>query len=456
MILSGLETPGVLWGLLAGWWQNMSAVIEFDHVSKRFRLHRDRPRSFQELFLNTLRMRGGSKVETIWSLRDVSFSVQPGEIVGLVGPNGAGKSTALKLISRIIAPTHGRVLVQGKVTGLLELGAGFHPDLTGRENVYLNGAMLGMKRKQVDQRLEAIVAFAELEQFIDVPVKHYSSGMYMRLGFATAVYADVDVLLVDEVLAVGDQAFQSKCYQRINELRCAGTTILFVSHDAATVRRMCDRAVFLDKGQVRSIGAADDVIADYMDYVWQERNLQDVQAQECTEQRWGSGEVVIEDVVFLAQDGNEQRVFADAALAVLILKAARKLGQSLSRALVWPLLYTLSPIAILVSAYHGQFDAEIVFLLALSWYFWRFRGSSDIRVNLSALLLGFAVLNKTWPLLFLPIVFLRLESLKQRVAYASTTLTVPVVFTVFYITVFHQSPYPMLARTLTHAGVPGW
>jgi ABC-type polysaccharide/polyol phosphate transport system ATPase subunit len=287
----------------------MLAVIEFDHVSKRFRLHRDRPRSFQELFLNTLRMQGGSKVETIWSLRDVSFSVRPGEMVGLVGPNGAGKSTALKLISRIIAPTHGRVLVQGKVTGLLELGAGFHPDLTGRENVYLNGAMIGMNRKQVGQRLEAIVAFAELEQFIDVPVKHYSSGMYMRLGFATAVYADVDVLLVDEVLAVGDQAFQSKCYQRINDLRCAGTTILFVSHDAATVRRMCDRAVFLDKGQVRSIGAADDVIADYMDYVWQERSLRDVQAQECTEQRWGSGEAVIEDVVFLAQDGNEQHVF---------------------------------------------------------------------------------------------------------------------------------------------------
>jgi ABC-type polysaccharide/polyol phosphate transport system ATPase subunit len=287
----------------------MSPVIEFDHVSKQFRLHRDRPRSFQELFLNTLRMRGGSKAETIWSLRDVSFTVERGEMVGLVGPNGAGKSTALKLISRIIAPTHGRVLVQGKVTGLLELGAGFHPDLTGRENVYLNGAMLGMSRKQVDQRLKAIVTFAELEQFIDVPVKHYSSGMYMRLGFATAVYADADVLLVDEVLAVGDQAFQSKCYQRINELRCAGTTILFVSHDAATVRRMCDRAVFLDKGQVRSIGAADDVIADYMDYVWQERSLRDDQAQERTEQRWGSGEAVIEDVVFLARDGSEQRVF---------------------------------------------------------------------------------------------------------------------------------------------------
>jgi len=287
----------------------MRNTIEFDHVSKQFRLHRDRPRSFQELFLSAFRWRLRRPVETIWPLRDVSFTVERGEMVGLVGPNGAGKSTALKLISRIIAPTHGRVLVQGKVTGLLELGAGFHPDLTGRENVYLNGAMLGMNRKQVGQRLEAIVAFAEMEQFIDVPVKHYSSGMYMRLGFATAVYVDVDVLLVDEVLAVGDQAFQSKCYQRINELRRVGTTILFVSHDAATVRRMCDRAVFLDKGQVRSIGAADDVIADYMDFVWQERSLQDVQAQERTEQRWGSGEAVIEDVVFLARDGSEQRVF---------------------------------------------------------------------------------------------------------------------------------------------------
>jgi lipopolysaccharide transport system ATP-binding protein len=287
----------------------MSPVIEFEHVSKKFRLRRDRPRSFQELFLNVLHLRGRSKAEYIWSLRDVCFDVERGEMVGLIGANGAGKSTALKLVSRIISPTSGQVKVNGRVTGLLELGAGFHPDLTGRENVYLNGAIMGMSRKQVEQRLDAIVAFSELEEFIDAPVKHYSSGMYMRLGFATAVHSDIDVLLVDEVLAVGDQAFQTKCQQKINELRRKGTTILFVSHNAATVRQMCDQAVWLDKGQVRSIGDADSVIADYMHQLWRDRNAQRAQETMSSEARWGSGEAVIEDVVFLGSDGEERRAF---------------------------------------------------------------------------------------------------------------------------------------------------
>jgi ABC-type polysaccharide/polyol phosphate transport system ATPase subunit len=289
----------------------MTSAIEFDHVSKLFRLRKSRPRSFQELFLNAFRWRRRRSLETMWSLRDVSFSVARGEMVGLIGVNGAGKSTALKLISRIIDPTSGRITVDGKVTGLLELGAGFHPDLTGRENIFLNGAIMGMNRRLVERRLEAIVAFAELEQFIDVPTKHYSSGMFMRLGFATAVHSDADVMLVDEVLAVGDQAFQSKCYQKITELRRAGTTILFVSHDAATVRRMCDRAVWLDRGQVRSVGPADDVIADYMDQVWHIREEQVEQSadEESVEQRWGSGEAVIERVVFLGADGSERRAF---------------------------------------------------------------------------------------------------------------------------------------------------
>ncbi|MGD9101536.1 MAG: ABC transporter ATP-binding protein, partial [Anaerolineae bacterium] len=251
----------------------MDPIIEFDHVSKQFRL-RDGSRSFQELFLNALRMRRSPPAETLWSLRDVSFSVQPGEMVGIIGANGAGKSTALKLVSRIIVPTQGQVKIRGKVTGLLELGAGFHPDLSGRENIYLNGAMLGMKREQIDRRLDAIVAFAELEQFINMPVKHYSSGMYMRLGFAIAVHSDTDALLVDEVLAVGDQAFRSKCFERITDIRRKGTAILLVSHDAGVVRRMCDRALWLDKGRVRSMGTADDVIMDYMSQVWQERDRQ--------------------------------------------------------------------------------------------------------------------------------------------------------------------------------------
>jgi ABC-type polysaccharide/polyol phosphate transport system ATPase subunit len=295
------------------------SIIEFDHVSKQFRLRRSRPRSFQELFLDTFRMRGRRPVEMMWSLRDVSFDIERGEMLGLIGANGAGKSTALKLVSRIIEPTAGQLTVDGRVTGLLELGAGFHPDLTGRENVFLNGAIMGMKRQEVRRRLDRIVAFAELEEFIDVPVKHYSSGMYMRLGFATAVHADADVLLVDEVLAVGDQAFQSKCHQRIAELRREGTTILFVSHDANIVRRMCDRVIWLDRGRVRSMGDPDDVIADYMDQVWHERSERATDEAEdagltgehlsSSEHRWGSGEAIVEKVVFLGAEGEERQVF---------------------------------------------------------------------------------------------------------------------------------------------------
>jgi lipopolysaccharide transport system ATP-binding protein len=284
-------------------------VISFEHVSKKFRIRHDRPRSFQELFLNALRLRGSGRSEDFWSLRDITFDVDAGEAVGIVGPNGAGKSTTLKLISRIISPTSGRVTVKGKVTGLLELGAGFHPDLTGRENVYLYGAIMGINRKQVEERLDDIVAFAELEQFIDVPVKHYSSGMYMRLGFSTAVHSDVDVLLVDEVLAVGDQAFQAKCFARARELHEQGVTILFVSHDLDAVIRLCSRAIWLDKGQVRSVGAADDVIADYLDQVRQDRNVQGYQEPESLERRWGSGEAIITDVIFMGEDGSERRIF---------------------------------------------------------------------------------------------------------------------------------------------------
>lgn len=297
----------------------MSQVIEFNHVSKQFRLRRDRPRSFQELFLSAFRLRDRRPTETIWPLRDVCFTVGRGEMVGLIGSNGAGKSTALQLVSRIIQPTEGTVTARGRVAGLLELGAGFHPDLSGRENIYLYGAIMGMTRKQVRSRLNKIVAFSELEQFIDAPVKHYSSGMYMRLGFATAVHSDADVLLVDEVLAVGDQAFQSKCHQRINELRRKGVTILFVSHNASVVRLLCDRAIWLARGKVQSIGPADDVIADYMDFVWRERRKQQDaerddsdQPQEpakISEQRWGSGEAVIRNVLFLGRDGERHSVF---------------------------------------------------------------------------------------------------------------------------------------------------
>jgi lipopolysaccharide transport system ATP-binding protein len=300
----------------------MNPAIEFNRVSKQFRLRRNSPRSFQELFLNAIRLRVRQPMEVIRSLEDVTFSIGAGEMVGLIGANGAGKSTALKLVSRIIAPTEGTVNVNGRVTGLLELGAGFHPDLTGRENVFLNGAMLGMKRRQMERRLDAIIGFAELAQFIDMPVKHYSSGMYMRLGFATAVYSDVDLLLVDEVLAVGDQAFQSKCVAKVRELHKEGKTILFVTHDLDMVTRLCDRALWLGEGKLRRDGRPEKVVADYLNHILSkgrqdavrppnelsdERDAEESDAERGT--RWGSGEVLIDSVRFYDENGKERSTF---------------------------------------------------------------------------------------------------------------------------------------------------
>ena len=219
------------------------SVIRFDSVSKEFILRHERSRSFQELFLNMLRLQRVGTREKFWVLRDVSFEVKPGEMVGIVGDNGAGKSTLLKLISHIIEPTSGHIEVNGRVSALLELGAGFHPDLTGRENIYLNGSILGFSRTEVDHIYDDILEFSELERFIDVPVKHYSSGMYMRLGFSIAIHVRPDILLVDEILAVGDQAFQLRCLDKINEMRRRGITIILVTHDLDTVREMVGRAL---------------------------------------------------------------------------------------------------------------------------------------------------------------------------------------------------------------------
>ncbi|HEY6041888.1 MAG TPA: ATP-binding cassette domain-containing protein, partial [Anaerolineae bacterium] len=192
-------------------------MLSFDGVSKRFIIHHAKSRSFQDLLLDTLRRNDGSR-EEFWALRDVSFNVQPGEAVGLIGPNGAGKSTLLKLVARIIEPTRGRITVKGRVGALLEVVAGFHEDLTGRENVFLSGALMGLTRRDIQSRFDEIVAFAEMEKFIDTPVKHYSTGMYMRLGFAIAATLEPDLLLIDESLAVGDASFQRKCLMRIAEI----------------------------------------------------------------------------------------------------------------------------------------------------------------------------------------------------------------------------------------------
>jgi lipopolysaccharide transport system ATP-binding protein len=200
---------------------------------------------------------------TIWALRDVSFDVQQGEVLGLIGRNGAGKSTILKILSRITAPSEGRAAVKGRIRSLLEVGTGFHPELTGRENIYLNGAILGMKKAEIDRRFDEIVSFAEVEKFIDTPVKRYSSGMYLRLAFAVAAHLVSEILLVDEVLAVGDAAFQKKCIGRMNEVAHEGRTVLFVSHNMAAVRALCTRGICLEQGRVSFAGDIEHVLYRY-------------------------------------------------------------------------------------------------------------------------------------------------------------------------------------------------
>lgn len=244
------------------------AVIEFENVSKRFLLHHERARSVQDLFVRKFSRRKGepaesAAVEEFWALRDVSFVVPAGEMVGVIGPNGAGKSTVLKLLARIIEPTSGKVHIHGRLNALIELGAGFHEELTGRENIYLSGALLGLSRQDIRRQLDEIVAFSELEKFIDTPVKHFSSGMHMRLGFAIATVIESEVLLVDEVLAVGDANFQRKCFERIAEIREKGTTILFVSHQMADIERHCDRALLIMGGRVIADGIPAEAAQEY-------------------------------------------------------------------------------------------------------------------------------------------------------------------------------------------------
>ncbi len=279
-------------------------VIGLDHVSKKFILHHERPRSFQELFLHFAQLKYTSR-EEYWALRDVSFEVGRGQMVGIIGPNGAGKSTLLKLLCRIIEPSSGTITVDGRVGALLELGAGFHPDLSGRENIYLNGSILGLSRAEIRRRLDDIIGFAELERFIDVPVKHYSSGMYVRLGFSVAVHTDPEILLVDEVLAVGDAAFQRKCLERIDDLRRQGVTILFVSHSADAVRSLCSRALWLEEGRLVADDTAEAVVRRYMEHSWGREPL----PSGGDDRRWGSGRIRIERVRLLDGDGQERQLF---------------------------------------------------------------------------------------------------------------------------------------------------
>ena len=243
----------------------MSAAIRVQGVGKRFILHHERAFSFQDQFFQVFRRRR-PRTEEFWALRDISFDVRPGESVGLIGANGSGKSTLLKLIGRIMAPTEGTITVGGRVATLLELGAGFHPDLSGLENIFLNATLLGLSRRDIARKVESIVGFAELEQFIDTPVKHYSSGMQVRLGFSIAVHVEPDIVLVDEALSVGDERFQAKSAERFEELRASGRTLVVVTHSMEQVERWCDRAVWIQGGRLRMDGVPKDVIRAYRAY----------------------------------------------------------------------------------------------------------------------------------------------------------------------------------------------
>lgn len=236
------------------------AVVRADGVWKRFRLYHERNQSLKA----TVMRRGRAKYEDFWALQDVSFEVRPGTTFALIGHNGSGKSTMLKTLAKILRADKGSVAVDGKMSALLELGAGFHPELSGRENVYLNGAILGLTKRELDRKFDDIVGFAGLERFIDSPVKNYSSGMYVRLGFSVAINVDPDVLLIDEVLAVGDEEFQRKCMERVTDLRDDGKTIVVVTHSMMTVRSLCDEAIWLENGEVRKCGNAGEVADAYL------------------------------------------------------------------------------------------------------------------------------------------------------------------------------------------------
>lgn len=241
---------------------------------------------------------------TIWALRDVSMSIQSGEVVGIIGRNGAGKSTLLKVLSNITRPTSGMVRVQGRVASLLEVGTGFHEELTGRENIFLNGSILGMRKNEIEAKLDAIIAFAGVERFIDTPIKRYSSGMRLRLGFAVAAHLDPDVLIIDEVLAVGDAGFQKKCLSAMEDLRQGGRTVLFVSHNMAAVEHLCSRGIWIDNGLVQMDGPAKEAITAYMG-TFAESQVTELGSLEA---RRGTGEVRYTRVEFLGTDGQPQKI----------------------------------------------------------------------------------------------------------------------------------------------------
>ena len=303
-------------------------AIRVEHISKQFKIFFDKGSSLKEKVLFKQRRR----FETHQVLDDISFDVKKGEAIGVIGENGCGKSTLLKMLSRIMYPDAGNIQIDGRVSALIELGAGFHPDMSGRENIYTNAAIFGLSRAEIDARLQSIIDFSELGEFIDNPVRTYSSGMYMRLAFSVAINVDADILLVDEILAVGDAAFQAKCFNRMHEIKAAGTTIVIVSHSLGQIEQICDRTLWICDGHIREQGMPRDVHPIYMDYMGRrvhehseaegqstqeelstnsesENTAIDQLAQEDAN-RWGSGDARITTVRLLDRNGEELSAFS--------------------------------------------------------------------------------------------------------------------------------------------------
>lgn len=286
-------------------------AIEVHDLIKNFRIYLDKGHTLKELTLFSKRR----KYEERKVLNGISFSVKKGEAIGLIGHNGCGKSTTLKLLTRIMYPDSGEIEMRGRVSSLIELGAGFHPDMSGRENIYINASIFGLTRKEIDARLQTIIDFSELEEFIDNPVRTYSSGMYMRLAFAVAINVDADILLIDEILAVGDAGFQAKCFNKLKQIKADGTTIVIVSHSLGQIEEICERSIWIHEGKIKAEGTPKEVHPQYLDYMGQKR--QDIAAKEVApveenpekNERPGNGQVRIGTVRLEMDNGEEKQVF---------------------------------------------------------------------------------------------------------------------------------------------------
>lgn len=319
-------------------------AIEVNNITKSFKVYMDKGSTIKEKVL----FRNRRRYENREVLRGISFEVKKGEAIGLIGHNGCGKSTTLKLLTKIMYPDSGTIEMKGRVSSLIELGAGFHPDMSGRENIYINASIFGLSKKEIDSRLEEIIEFSELEEFIDNPVRTYSSGMYMRLAFSVAINVDADILLIDEILAVGDVAFQAKCFNKLREIKAEGTTIVIVSHSLSQIEQICERSIWIHEGLIREEGTPRIVDPKYMAYMSQksqEESRKQVEQQEDENTnaepdekenepdsedkqedatRWGSGEVVMKEVRILDSDGQEKTSFLNTEPIVIRIRYQAK------------------------------------------------------------------------------------------------------------------------------------